>query len=67
LWEKAPPSGKIQGHGLIPPTSKPDKANHGLGLKSIQEIVKRYHGSMEIQTENNVFNLFLYLPLPEPH
>ena len=61
------PPGKIPGHGLIPPTSKPDKANHGLGLKSIQEIVKRYHGSMEIQTENNVFNLFLYLPLPEPH
>lgn len=59
------PSEKTVKRSLIPPTSKPDKANHGFGLKSIQEIVKRYHGSMEIQTENGVFNLFLYLPLPK--
>ena len=56
-------SGKIAKHDLLLPTSKPDKANHGLGLKSIREIVERCHGSMEIKTENGVFDLLLYLPL----
>lgn len=50
---------------LLFPTSKPDKTNHGFGLKSMQEIVKKYHGHMEINTENGIFNLFLYLPLPK--
>ena len=45
------------------PTSKEDKRNHGLGLKSIHEIVTRYHGHLEIKIENGVFDLFLYLPL----
>lgn len=48
---------------IILPTSKLDKDNHGLGLQSIREIVKRYHGRLEIKTENGVFDLFLYLPL----
>ena len=50
-------------HGLILPTSKSDAANHGFGLHSIREIVTRYHGSMEIKTDDGVFDLFLYLPL----
>lgn len=52
--------------GMFPPTSKPDKRNHGLGLQSMSEIVKRYHGNMEIKTEDGVFDLFLYLPLFSP-
>lgn len=50
-------------HDTLPPTSKQDKENHGYGLQSIREIVKRYHGQMEIKSENGVFELFLYLPL----
>lgn len=49
---------------VLPPTSKQDKGNHGFGLQSIREIVKRYHGQMEIRRENGEFDLFLYLPLP---
>ena len=49
----------------IPPTSKTDKVNHGLGLKGIKEIVERYHGSLELKTINGVFNLFLYIPLSQ--
>lgn len=48
---------------LLPPTSKADKLNHGFGLKSIQKIVGKYHGSLELKTENSTFNLFLYIPL----
>ncbi len=50
-------------HGALPPTSKQDQGNHGFGLQSIREIVKRYHGQMEIKRENGGFELFLYLPL----
>lgn len=56
-------SEKISEHGPFLPTSKLDKTNHGFGLQSIQEIVKRYHGKLEIKTENGIFDLFLYLPL----
>lgn len=52
--------------GMFPSTSKPDKRNHGLGLQSMSEIVKRYHGNLEIKTEDGVFDLFLYLPLFSP-
>ncbi len=49
---------------FILPTSKPDRANHGIGLKSIREIVERYHGSVELKTTDGMFDLFLYIPLP---
>lgn len=50
-------------HSPLLPTSKGDKKRHGFGLQSIQEIVKKYRGKMEINTENGFFDLFLYLPL----
>lgn len=49
----------------LPQTSKPDKENHGIGLRSMQEITNRYHGKMTLQTEGEVFEMFLYLPLGE--
>lgn len=51
--------------GILPKTTKKDTFSHGLGLKSIHEVVKRYNGQMEIKTENNCFQLFLYLPLSQ--
>lgn len=42
-------------------TSKKDSHNHGYGLRSIQEVVNRYHGSMELKREKDVFCLFLFL------
>lgn len=47
---------------FIPETTKKDKRNHGYGLKSINEIVKRYKGSLEINVENGIFSIFLYFP-----
>ena len=49
--------------GHLPPTSKPDKQNHGLGLKSMKEIVERCHGAMELKADGTLFELFLYMPL----
>lgn len=50
-------------HNQLPTTTKKDKANHGLGLKGMEEIVSRYHGGMELNTQDDTFKLFLYLPL----
>ena len=49
--------------GSAPATTKPDKASHGLGLKSMREIVLRYQGEMELKSENGTAELFLYMPL----
>ena len=46
-------------------STKKDANNHGYGLKSIREIVERYHGNMEITQKENWFTLFLYIPLPD--
>lgn len=40
-------------------TSKKDKSSHGLGLVSIQNVVDKYNGSMEINHNNNMFDLSL--------
>lgn len=52
-----------QGKVFFPKTTKKNVKNHGIGLRSIQETVKKYNGSMEIKQADNSFNLFLYLPM----
>jgi len=43
-------------------TSKPDAANHGLGLQSVKRTLDKYKGKMTISFENNIFsvNALLY-------
>lgn len=55
--QSAPPTHRL------PKTTKKDTQNHGLGLRSIQSIVKKHGGSMEILQEEEMFHLFLYLPM----
>ena len=65
------PTAPIQDNNLLnsseyqdfPSTSKQDKTKHGLGLKSMHEIVTRHHGSLNWKTEAEIFELFLYMPL----
>lgn len=44
-------------------TTKEDKESHGLGLKSIKEIVKKYEGKIDIKQRENQFEVkvFLYM------
>lgn len=44
-------------------TSKEDKSNHGFGLKSIKNIVKRYDGNLLISCENEKFVVKIVFPL----
>lgn len=52
-------------HGL-PRSTKPQNETHGYGLKNIRAIVQKYHGTMDITTENGLFLLSILLPLPDP-
>ena len=42
-----------------------DKPNHGIGLRSVRNIVERYKGSMEIETHNGIFNVSILMYKPE--
>lgn len=54
--------GNIQIQQGLPVTHKEDKANHGYGVRSIQSIVKKYSGYMQIDTQDHIFSLQLILP-----
>lgn len=49
----------------LPQTTKPDKENHGYGLKSIQHTAEKYNGNILIKVENNWFSLSVIFPLIE--
>ena len=38
-----------------------NKAQHGIGLRSVANIVDRYGGSMEIETDNHIFNVSIVM------
>ncbi len=46
----------------LPVTSKQDKNYHGFGVKSIIQIVERYHGFVTIEAEEHIFLLRLTFP-----
>ena len=54
---------EIKFDGELPRTTKGDKAYHGFGLKSIKYSVEKYHGTMEVKTENHWFTINILIPL----
>ncbi len=44
-------------------TTKPDKNHHGMGLKSIQMIVDKNNGKMEIEVTDHKFSVVVMLYL----
>ncbi len=42
-------------------TSKEDKKNHGLGLKSVQKICEKYDGNLDVDMIDNTFNIKVVL------
>jgi len=50
----------------LPKSNKNDTVHHGYGLKSIRLICEKYHGTMQINYDNNIFNItLLFIPLKE--
>lgn len=51
-------------HSLV--TGKADKKSHGFGLKSIQKIVKKYQGNMQMYYDDtSTFHTIITLKIPE--
>ena len=44
-------------------STKQEKSQHGFGIKSIQYIVNKYNGALNINAENNWFSLKILMPL----
>ena len=38
-------------------TTKADKKNHGYGLRSVDEAVAKYHGTIKIEADENIFTI----------
>ena len=55
--------GELKFDGKMPVTTKPDKINHGFGMKSIQFVCDKYGGEISISTRNNIFTLNMILPV----
>ncbi len=49
----------------LPQTTKGDTQNHGFGMRSIQAVVQRYGGTMDVETKEGRFLLTILIPLPE--
>lgn len=47
----------------IPPTTKSDKTQHGMGLYNIESAVKKYDGQIKVQCENGVFELMITIKI----
>lgn len=47
----------------LPLTTKSDKGYHGFGVLSIRHIVEKYHGEMNIRTDDHMFRLDILIPL----
>lgn len=50
------------GREYLPETSKPDKKEHGYGMKSIRQTVEKYHGSMDYALLDGWFELKILIP-----
>ena len=54
--------GKIEIQDGLPVTSKDEEEGyHGFGMKSIKLIAQKYHGEMKVSTEDELFNLNVWL------
>ena len=58
---KNPYKGEIKTENGRLITSKNDKKNHGIGISSIEQVCQKYQGTMEIQTDNEVFHVLVLL------
>ncbi len=56
-------AGTIQMRDGVPQTSKEDTANHGIGVKSIRTLARRYGGDIAISAEDQIFLLQIAIPL----
>lgn len=59
-----PLKGKLEYEAGLPVTTKTDRKIHGFGLRSIQYILKKYDGFMNVTEEDGIFTLMMLVPIP---
>lgn len=47
----------------LPATTKSDKRSHGIGLKNVRDIAKKYNGTLQLHAEGGMFTAELLLEL----
>lgn len=57
--------GELSWDGNLPRTTKADKQSHGIGLRSIRNIAKKYGGYASASTEGSAFILSILIPIPQ--
>lgn len=60
-----PFDGVLQLKDGLPETTKPDKAYHGYGMRSIRRIAEKYGGTLNISTEDQIFSIDIMMPIPD--
>jgi len=58
---KNPYAGERKGDNGKFTSTKEEKVGHGIGLSSVRQVCKKYQGTMEIHTEQQVFQVHLLL------
>lgn len=56
-----PVAESIKIHNNTIQTTKQDKSNHGFGLYSLQKVINKYEGLLEISCEKNLFTVNISL------
>lgn len=51
-------------HNGLPVTTKSNASEHGYGMQSIRNVVKRYGGEWKVQAEDQIFIVNIMLPIP---
>ncbi len=57
--------GKVSLEDGLPATSKANKQDHGIGLKSIRSTAEKYGGDIAIQSTDHIISLQILIPLPQ--
>ena len=47
-------------------SNKGNAKEHGIGLLNVRDVVQRYHGVMNVESQDGVFTIALLLPIEEP-
>ncbi len=55
--------GELKMKDGLPLTSKADKENHGIGIRSIKSIVEKYQGTVDVRVQDGNFVLTILLPI----
>ena len=50
-----PFEGKLKWQGSRLLTQKTDENNHGIGLENVKRVVEKYHGTLEMNAEDQIF------------